>query len=189
MRITGAQIGNFRCLQHVRIDCDPLTVLIGANGTGKSTVFRALQFFFGDLQLEDADCWARDPDLTVRVELTFTDIPEAWRDRLDPWLQDDALVLARESTPADGGRSTRYVSYRRQHPAFRKVREANSAADAKAAYQELRAQEELDLPGWQSRPKAEEALDAWETEHPDHLEYSADDTLSIGGGDPTTWAL
>lgn len=45
MRIERLEVGNFRAFKHaVFDDLPPLCVLVGANGTGKSTVFEALRF-------------------------------------------------------------------------------------------------------------------------------------------------
>jgi hypothetical protein len=45
-RIAEIEVENFRCLRKVAFSWGPLTALIGANGTGKSSVLKALEFFF-----------------------------------------------------------------------------------------------------------------------------------------------
>ncbi|MBM4059700.1 MAG: DUF2813 domain-containing protein [Planctomycetes bacterium] len=55
-------IENYRCLRAVTMNLEPLTVLVGANGTGKSSVFAALGSSFSPV-----DRWARDATVTVRV--------------------------------------------------------------------------------------------------------------------------
>ncbi len=43
MRIASLYVDHFRCLKDVRLYLDPLTVLVGKNGTGKSAFLRALE--------------------------------------------------------------------------------------------------------------------------------------------------
>jgi predicted ATPase len=57
LAISSLEIQNYRCLKSVRIDFDPLTVLVGGNGTGKSSVLRAL--------LWNSPSWS-DRDVTDR---------------------------------------------------------------------------------------------------------------------------
>lgn len=40
--IRALHVQNFRCLRDVRVELDPLTVLVGPNGSGKSTLLDAL---------------------------------------------------------------------------------------------------------------------------------------------------
>lgn len=56
MRLTELQIRNFGCLRDVTLGLQPLTVLVGPNDSGKTTVLRALE------ALADACTWHRAPD-------------------------------------------------------------------------------------------------------------------------------
>ena len=44
--IEGIKIRNFRCLKEVKIDLKPLTILLGPNGGGKSSILYALHWFY-----------------------------------------------------------------------------------------------------------------------------------------------
>jgi energy-coupling factor transporter ATP-binding protein EcfA2 len=46
--LTRLRIENYRCLREIDIPLDPLTVLVGPNGSGKTTVLRALSCLFGE---------------------------------------------------------------------------------------------------------------------------------------------
>ncbi|WP_157855034.1 AAA family ATPase, partial [Streptomyces exfoliatus] len=46
MRMIRARIENFRCLQLAEVRFDGVTSIIGPNGVGKSTILRALDWFF-----------------------------------------------------------------------------------------------------------------------------------------------
>lgn len=59
MKIQKVQISNFRSLRDVSIDFDDVTTFIGPNGVGKSSVLRALDWFFNGGKtsaLTDDDC-------------------------------------------------------------------------------------------------------------------------------------
>lgn len=46
MIIKALHVKNFRSIFDERIDCDNLTVLVGRNGTGKSSFLRAMEMFY-----------------------------------------------------------------------------------------------------------------------------------------------
>ncbi len=58
MQLKNARIKNFRCLRDTIVDFDDLTIMIGANGTGKSSILHALDFFFHGDPLEAEDVFA-----------------------------------------------------------------------------------------------------------------------------------
>ena len=51
LRIDSVGIQNFRCLQAVGIGFDEITAFIGPNGAERSTVLRALDWFFNGATL------------------------------------------------------------------------------------------------------------------------------------------
>lgn len=55
--ITHIDIKNFRGLRSVQADLKPLTVLIGANDTGKSAFLAALQYWATGTRFQPADYW------------------------------------------------------------------------------------------------------------------------------------
>ncbi len=64
--IRQLQIENFRCLRSVTMTLEPLTVFVGANASGKSSVFAALaKANRGDYVTEDF--WARKTGSPIRI--------------------------------------------------------------------------------------------------------------------------
>ncbi len=59
---------NYRCLKGVKLALAPLTVLVGANATGKSSILQALQFKRG---LAPHEAWQHDSTQRVRIEFVF----------------------------------------------------------------------------------------------------------------------
>ena len=46
MLVKTVTVKNFRCAKDGVLNCEKLTALVGANGSGKSTFLRALQLFY-----------------------------------------------------------------------------------------------------------------------------------------------
>jgi predicted ATPase len=65
---------NFRCLRDVTVDFAPLTILVGPNASGKSTILEALQHRY---IFAHEDRWQRSPDLHPRLHLLSSWGPNA----------------------------------------------------------------------------------------------------------------
>jgi predicted ATP-dependent endonuclease of OLD family len=62
VKLRQATIHGFRCFDDVRLDLDDLTILLGSNSAGKSSLLRGLQFFFERDQLSPEDVFAGSDD-------------------------------------------------------------------------------------------------------------------------------
>ena len=157
---------NYRCHPAIELEIDDYTVLIGANGAGKSTVLYALEWFFegGPLTASDANAEAfkADPNLEIWVEVVFeSDGP--WPGHLEKFAVGDSCVLRRIF--AIGDKSDRLVASRMAHPDFAAARMMGSADELRLAYDALRTTRCPTLPELPKRaPKADVlgALDTWE---------------------------
>ncbi len=77
MRLVQLKISNFRCFKdETRIDLDDLTVLVGKNDAGKSSILDAMNIFFEGKATPDRDdpCVHADTE-TVRITCVFDDVP------------------------------------------------------------------------------------------------------------------
>ena len=96
MRITAVRIRNFRGIKSLDLELGPVTVLIGENNSGKTSVLDALKLCLRDLgprrrlvfdgldfHLADSTAEPSSAD-PIEIELTFADSPD------EPW--DDDLV-------------------------------------------------------------------------------------------------
>ena len=94
--IQTLHIENYRCLRDVTLELGPLTVLVGANASGKSSVFRALAF-----PSVHADPWQRRRELTVRITLVDSRLgnvqrsigPAGFQGQPDNWPSSQILQL------------------------------------------------------------------------------------------------
>jgi predicted ATPase len=75
--INRVHIKNFRCIREATIDLAPLTVLVGPNASGKSTILEAIA---PQRPLAAPDVWMKDPTLGVEIELTSTSGTSARRE-------------------------------------------------------------------------------------------------------------
>ena len=171
MKIQSVHIKNFRTLKDVTITFDSITTFIGPNGTGKSTVLRALDWFFngkpGLLCEKDCSFGAMEEDIEVRV--TFTDLTNNDRRELGKYAPDDsATFTAWKNRTSDG--SEILSANTKGFPDFNKIKAAGSAADKKQFYNELQASKtELDLPKASTSTAIDQAMTAWEASHTDQL--------------------
>lgn len=188
-RLAGISVRGLRCLHGLELSFDPLTALIGANGAGKSSTVRALQFLFGQVDLDDDDVTDGLGEPEVSVTATITDLPLEWAERLRPWLNGVGdLVITRSRVIGENGRPVvAWSGERAQVPEFVEARAAVSAgapaATVKDLYAKARAALDDGLPACSSKQAAVDAMDAYEAAHPEAATQSGPDaTLRFGGG-------
>lgn len=171
MRIQSVRITNFRTLRDVAISFDTVTTFIGPNGTGKSTVLRALDWFFngrpGSLTERDCSFGAVDQDIEVRV--TFDELSERDRIELGKYAPATATTFtAWKVRKSDGTESL--SANAKGYPDFVPIRAAAAAGEKRTLYGELRGRRpDLGLPTANSGTAVDQALTAWESEHTDDL--------------------
>lgn len=171
MKIQSVRIKNFRTLKDVTIPFDSVTTFIGPNGTGKSTVLRALDWYFngkpGSLTENDFSFGVTDEDIEVQV--TFADLTEKDRNELGKYAPTGVTTFTAWKRRAQDGSESLSANSKSYAP-FNAIREKGSAADKKAAYNELRnSDSSLGLSAWSSVDAANQAMTTWEAAHTDQL--------------------
>jgi putative ATP-dependent endonuclease of the OLD family len=170
MRIQTVRIKNFRALKDVEIEFDTVTTFIGPNGTGKSTVLRALDWFFNGKRgsLTEEDCTYSEPE-EIEVEVKFSDLTVSDRKVLGKYTPEGVLTFtARKIHRLDETESM--SANAKSFPAFNEIKCATTAADKKKRYLQLQKdQPSLNLPKASTQPAIEEALATWESENPEQL--------------------
>ena len=179
MRIVAAHIQRFRCLHDVTVEFDNLTVMIGANGSGKSSVLHALNWFFGGSALEPEDLSGCEPDATASVSVTFSDLSIADRYALESYGTGETATFWRTWSQEDGMKLTgRGVAF----PPFEAIRANTSQLELRKAYGEFRANNsDLDLPAVTSGPLAKDAMKAWEAKNQSRLETATTSATHLFG--------
>lgn len=171
MKIQSVRIKNFRTLKDVTIPFDSVTTFIGPNGAGKSTVLRALDWFFngkpGSLTEKDCSFGATDEDIEVQV--TFADLTEKDRNELGNYAPAGVTTFTAWKRRGQDG-SENLSANSRSYAPFNSIRGKGSAADKKAAYNDLRTSDSsLDLPAWSNVDAANQAMTTWEAAHTNQL--------------------
>ncbi len=171
MRIQSVRINNFRVLKDVTVAFDSVTTFIGPNGTGKSTVLRALDWFFNGKpgSLTDKDCSFGADDKDIEVQVTFTDLTDKDREELGKYAPAGVTTFTAWKRRGPDG-SEEMSANSKSYPSFNTVRKQDSAAEKKTAYKELRdSDSSLGLAAWSSAEAANQAMTTWEADHTDEL--------------------
>jgi predicted ATPase len=78
MKLTELKLQNFRSYRNeTLVIFDNLTVLIGRNDSGKSTILDALNIFFNDASIEQDDASAQGDATDVRISCVFSELPDS----------------------------------------------------------------------------------------------------------------
>jgi putative ATP-dependent endonuclease of OLD family len=173
MLIKRVRIQNFRCLQDVEVTFDDITTFIGPNGVGKSSVLRALDWFFnGDrvaqLTEEDIFSGATQEDQRISVEVEFHKLSTHDREALGKYAPDslDTAVIWRRWENGEDKITGKALAY----PPFEDVRRENGAMAKRAAYNKIRGEEpSLSLPQANNVAAVEAAMFEWELQNLDKL--------------------
>jgi len=169
MRIASITIRNYRCLKDVTIHVDEYGVFIGTNGSGKSSVFYALDWFFNGTPLSETDIhgYKEGESLpsgsTIEVGVTFADLTDKDRERLERYGRGDCAEI-RRSWYAEN-KQVNTVGNAKQGPGFVDVRAESSVVTMRQKYAELRASV-YDLPDLARSPSKDDilaALSTWES--------------------------
>jgi len=182
MRISSVRIHNLCAAKDVTINCDNLTVLVGRNGTGKSTVLRALELFYSTSpDISAPDYYAEDTGEPIEIGVTFSDLTPEARTQFAGYLDRDSLSVVRVIALSGGKPVAKYHGETLQHPPFLEVRTMHGARELLAAYKEMRQQLQYkELPDARSKDAALEAFRSWEALHPDECQRMRDDGQFFG---------
>lgn len=171
MKIQSVRIKNFRALKDVTIAFDDVTTFIGPNGTGKSTVLRALDWFFNGKTgtLTEKDCSFGDTASDIEVEVTFRSLTEKDRDELGRYVPVDVNTFtAWKHRRPDGSEVMSANS--KGLAEFTPIKTAPNATAKKELYAALRADRaDLALPAANTGPAVDQAIVTWEATHTQQL--------------------
>jgi putative ATP-dependent endonuclease of OLD family len=170
MKLGEVRVQGFRCLEDVTLAFDELTILLGSNSTGKSSLLKALKFFFDDDALAAEDVFGRDGDGFVLVQATFLDLAPADREAFGPYAHGQQMVLTRSWRDGESNFSGRAL----QFAGFDDVRSMTGAARTKAYRELVKAEPDLGLVDTTTIDAADREMLAWEMAHPDRCRIEND---------------
>ena len=185
MRIVHLRVRGFRCLDDLETSFESVTVLVGANSAGKSTLLHALRWFFEGGRLEPDDHARQAVENDVSVGATFDDLNQADLAALEGFVIDGRSTL-RRTWSASGGEAL--VARGRAYSGFAEVRATEGAMPRRQAYAALRgARPELQLPAASSVAAVDAALGTWEAAHPGELEEADIDAGRLANAVGGAW--
>lgn len=181
MIVKAIHVKNFRSILDERIDLDNLTVLVGRNGTGKSSFLRALELFYDPKAVvSPEDFYAEDTSKQVEIAVTFTDLGAKEKSLFAPYLDGNDLTVVRVFS-ISAKKSGTYHGMKLQNPEFTDVRNAGGKAEIKDKYNEIRKKPEYaSLPAVRNADQVEEELRKWETANPGSCSPLRDDGQFFG---------
>ena len=171
MIIQSVRVQNFRSLKDVELICEPLTVLVGANGAGKSAFLKALDLFYDHAaKYDQSDYYGGDIGIPIVVQVTFGDLTEQEGALFAPYIDHGTLSVEKEMSWPRSTTSQKYYGSRLRHPGFAATREASGASEKRQLYNQIRAQTEYaELPAVSRADDIEGHLKGWEREHQEAL--------------------
>ncbi|MEV2233688.1 AAA family ATPase [Streptomyces phaeochromogenes] len=177
------RIENFCCLHKVDVSFEEITSFIGPTGVGKSTVLRALDWFFNgekSLGLSDDDVHSAAEGGRISVEVEFDGLTEHDRETLGRYAPEGSESVSIWRTWQNG--EDKITGKALAYGPFEEVRRHKKATPLRAAYKELMERDPgLGLPSVGSAPAAEEAMRSWELANRDRLTASeVEDTHFFG---------
>ncbi|MGW5389697.1 ATP-dependent nuclease [Streptomyces koyangensis] len=183
VKIKRVCIENFRCLHKVDVSFEDITSFIGPTGVGKSTVLRALDWFFNGekgVSLSDDDVHSAAEGSRISVEVEFDGLTDHDRQTLGRYAPDGAASLSIWRTWQNGedkitGKALAFGS-------FEEVRKNERAMELRRAYDQLKDSDpSLGLPSAGTKEKVLEAMLSWELANRDRLtEAEIEDTHFFG---------
>jgi putative ATP-dependent endonuclease of OLD family len=181
MIIKSVHVKNFRSIVDESIACDKLTVLVGRNGTGKSSFLRAMEMFYDPkVAVSAEDFYAEDTSKEIEIAVTFTDLSTDARPLFAHYLDGDDLTVVRVFSLSAKKQGT-YHGMKLQNPDFVEIRNAGGKTEIRNKYNDLKSNPAYSaLPAVRSADQAEEELKKWEASNPASCVRLRDDGQFFG---------
>jgi len=188
--IKSVEVKNFRSIRDQRLECDNLTILVGRNGSGKSSFLYALETFYDiDAPVSQEDFFDRDMSSPIEIRITYGDLREDEKEEFRPYIQDDRLIVTKRISSENGRIVQRYYAAALQIPQFAKIRAKAGKKDRVTAWNELIGGDELSDLGESARSadEVERRMAEYEANHPELMkpierEEQFFGPRNIGGG-------
>ncbi|MEM0955224.1 MAG: AAA family ATPase [Pseudomonadota bacterium] len=179
MRLSRIHIKNFRCFKDQEILFDSYNTLVGANGSGKSTVLMALNVFFRNtaapsdvINLTEEDFFNKNTQEPIEIRCTFSDLSDEAAEDFRAYVRQKELTITAKANFNKPTSSAEVVQrgVRRVMSEFIPYFEANDegamARKLKDIYEGIRSSV-TDLPDERIKQNMYDALREYEESHPE----------------------
>lgn len=187
MILETIHVRNFRSILDAIIDCENLTALVGANGSGKSSFLYALRLFYSKSPRVDIeDFYNRNVDSEISIEVTYGELSEKAKQRFSSYSQNDKLTVERVFNYRDGKTVSFYHGSTLQNPDFDIAKKSSEIKDRgktfENEYDKLRKLAKYaSLPEWGKPIQSNfDNLQKWESENPQQCTRKRDNGQFFG---------
>lgn len=176
MILESVHVKNFRSIRDAELNCDSLTALVGANGSGKSTFLHAIQMFQGKpSKITEEDYHRKNTEDDIVITATFKDLPESAGGIFTEYVHDDRIKIELVIEWSSGKPSPAFYGYTMQNPDFTDIFTGN-ATHAKELYDNLRKGDGYgDLLPLKSHQEIKKCLSDWEKNNPEKCCWRRDE--------------
>jgi len=179
MQIKEIEVKNFGPLRNIKIPCDPLTVLVGKNGVGKSSLLRALNLFYHtDLPLDERDFYNEEIENEIIIKIKFNDLTNDELKSFDPYIKGNELAIEKVISYENGRIRQIYYGSKYVNKEFEPFRSAKGQ-EMRVEYNKLK-EKYADFPNYTNREAAEAILSDWELHHKEACVEDRDDGQFFG---------
>jgi putative ATP-dependent endonuclease of OLD family len=191
MLIKALHIQKFRCFQDQHIEIEPLTAILGRNGSGKSTVLTALEIFYDvSSPISIDDFYNRDVSQDIEIQVIYTDLRDGPEQaEFTPYIKDGLLGVKKVIRWNNGRPEQKYYASELQIPEFAEIRAMKKKTDQVNEWNRLCETgaiadgQQLPLRG----ADVEAAILEYEATHPEQLKWVDKEEQffgprNIGGG-------
>lgn len=180
MIINSVRVCNFRCIRDETLKCEGLTVLVGANGCGKSSFLRAIELFYTlHVRVTEEDFYNKNVEQPISITIVFNSLTQEELELYKSYLDGTTLTVEKNIIFPGGRGNERYFGSKMQNPDFQEVRNVTAALNKRDTYSRLREQY-ADLPTVGRADDIEPALLEWEQKHPEFLQRIQDSGQFFG---------
>lgn len=183
MIIESIYVENFRCIKKEQLDCDALTVIIGRNGSGKSSFLKSIDIFYDiSAPITEEDFFNRDTNQEIVIRVTYIKLKEPELQEFKTYCRDGKLIVTKKINSQDGRFIQKYYVAAMQIPEFAEIRALTSKREKTTRFYELANSGKF--PGLKGNvrkaDKVEELMISYEAEHPRYKEPIAREEQFFG---------
>lgn len=170
MQIRSLDVTGLRSINNASLTFDDVTVLIGSNNAGKSTLMFALKLFFEASPKWTADDFHRRETDAIEIVVTFDNLTPSEREEFGTAVQGDTLTISR-TLSNDKDVNLTYSVLAQTYEPFNAVRSEANKTTARAAFNAI-----ADITdGLERAANANQMIEsmlAWEQDNPGSLNPS-----------------
>ncbi|MEL7801689.1 ATP-dependent nuclease [Sulfitobacter pontiacus] len=167
MQIRSLKVTGLRSISNASLTFDDVTVLIGSNNAGKSTLMFALQLFFEASPKWTADDFHRREAEAIEIAVTFDNLTPSEREEFGTAIQGDKITIARTLSNEKDVNLTYSVLAQTYEP-FGAVRSETNKTTARAMFNEI-ADATEGLARANNADQMTEHMLVWEQDNPNLL--------------------